>query len=257
MTPQEFLKKLGLNKKQIEIYLFLASNPESSVVEISKETKIPRSTIYLELDKLIDDGLVTSQKIQKTKRYKIIDPLNLKHKINDKQKEIRSLGSNINNFVEKIEKLGKENVSYHNIQIYKGQAGVKQLLWNTLNSKNKVVLGYSPGTLESVVDREFAENWRNEFMNRNMKNKIILNSSVKLDWSDIPGFLNNYVEARTLEDKKIRFDRLIFMYDNTLVVISKKDDPNQYGIEIEDELLVQSYIQLFEFIWEEVAKEVG
>jgi sugar-specific transcriptional regulator TrmB len=256
MTNKEFLQNLGLNSKQIDIYLYLASSPESSVVEIAKSIKRPRSSIYLELDRLISKGFVTSQKIGKTTKYKIIEPNSLKYKIKEEKEKLTSLTKNIDEFVKNIDHLKTPQASYNSIQVYKDQEGIKQLLWNMLSCKSGLVVGYSPGTLEDVTDRKFSEKWRAEFKRRNLHNKIILNASVSLNWSNVPEFLDKYVEARTLEDKKIKFDREMLMYDNTLVVISKKTDPDQYGIEIEDKLLVQSLFQLFDFIWNEVAKVV-
>ena len=40
------------------------------------------------------------------------------------------------------------------INLYKGQAGIKQLLWNIVLSKTPLVIGFSPGQLEFVTDRE-------------------------------------------------------------------------------------------------------
>lgn len=253
MTTGEFLKQLDLNDKQIDIYLDLAAYPDSTVVEISRRIKLPRSSIYLELDRLIQKGLALSLKVGKTMKFSIADPNNLKVKILDESDKLRYLINNVENFAEEVEKLRGVRTSTNSINVYKGQAGIKQQIWNVLKCKSGMLYGFSPGTLEDVTDRQFAEKWRGEFATRGLRNKIILNKAVPLNWSDIEGFLDKAVEAKTLEGKEINFDREIFMYDDTLSIVSLKTDPDQYGIEITDRLLVQSYKQLFELIWNELA----
>ena len=89
-----------------------------------------------------------------------------------------------------------------------------------------------------------------------MHNKIIFNKPVPLTWSDVPDFLEKNVEAKSLDQKKIKFDRMTLIYQDILTVCSLKTDKDQYGIEIKDQLLVQSYKQMFDFLWNHVAKKL-
>src|SRR3989338_159852 len=232
MTPIDYLTKLGLSKKQVKIYLDLATYPESTVVHIHKRIQLPRSSIYLELERLIDNGYVISKKVGKSTFYRISNPKILRLILEEKNEKLQFLTQNLDTFSERI----------------------KQLLWNIIISKADLVIGFSPGQLEHVTDRDFAEKWREEFRNLNMHNKIIFNKPAPLTWSDIPNFLEENVEAKTLDEKKIKFDRMILIYKDILTVCSLKTDSDQYGIEIRDDLLVKSYIQMFEFLWNHVAK---
>lgn len=256
MTQEQFLKQLGLTDQQIKIYLDLASNPESTVVQIHKRLYRPRSSIYLELERLIDRGFVISKKVGKTTFYKITNPDILKLTIEEEASKLHYLQKNLGEFSKSINDLKGNKETPKTVNIYKGQAGIKQLLWNILLSKAKLVIGFSPGQLEHVTDRNFAEKWREEFRRNNMHNRIIFNKPKPLIWSDVPHFLEKNVEAKTLDEKKIKFDRMILIYDDILSVCSLKTDSDQYGIEIRDELLVNSYKQIFDFLWTHVAKKL-
>lgn len=256
MTQMEFLKQLGLNDGQIKIYIDLASHPESTVVGIHKRIFSPRSTIYLELERLIDRGFVISKKVGKTTLYKITNPDILKLTIEEEAKKLDFLKVNLKEFSKSIVDLESNNEAPKTINIYKGRAGIKQMLWNIILSKTKLLTGFSPGQLEDVTDRDFAEKWREEFRNRKMHNRIIFNKPKPLVWSDIPHFLEKNVEAKTLDEKKIKFDRYTLIYDDILSICSLKTDSDQYGIEIRDKLLVQSYKQIFDFLWTHVAKKL-
>jgi sugar-specific transcriptional regulator TrmB len=256
MTIKKYLNELGLSENQQMIFISLASNPESTVVMIAKDTELPRSTIYLELDRLKSQGYVISKKVSKTTKFSITDPRNIKLLLNDEKGRIDTLFGNIDTFIEQIEKSAESSNSYSTINLYHKQEGIKQLLWNTLRMKEKHIFGYSPGKFEDIVDHKFGEQMRAEYKKLGITNRVILNESVSLDWSEVPNYLRDFTQARTLEEKKIRFEHEILMYDDTMIVISKKDNKDQYGIEITDPLLVGSHKQLFEFIWNEVAKEI-
>lgn len=256
MEIQEFLSQLGLTHKQIRIYTDLAQNPDSTVVQISRRTGLPRSSIYTELDQLIDKGYVHFKKVGKSTKFKITDPRNIKYELDEKSRLIAQLQANADQFVSQLLSGPATQKSHHSINVYEGQAGIKQILWNILSTKEKLVVGYSHSRLEQVVDHDFAERWREEFRRREIRNKMILNKPVKVNWSTVPDFLGtDWVQLKTLQQEKISFDREIFMYDDTLTIISPKTDPEQYGVEITDKFLVDSYRQIFNFLWEHVAQE--
>lgn len=256
VTSQDFLSKLGLSPKQVEVYLDLASHPESTIVELHKRLGVPRSSLYLETERLVDKGFVISKHVGKSTLYKITDPKILELTLASESSKLSYLTSNLNDFTDNILRLKTTKEPKKTINIYKGQAGIKQLLWNIITSKADLVIGYSPGQLEAVTDREFAERWRAEFRRRGKHNQIIFNEPKPLAWSNVPHFLSENVDVKTLDENKIKFDRLTLIYDDVFTVCSLKTDSDQYGIEIRDELLINSYKQIFDFIWNHVAKKL-
>jgi len=256
MELKKYLKKLDWKQSHIDIFLSLSQKEAQTVLELSRKLNIPRSSLYLNLDEMIKLSLVTIHKELRSTKYKAIPAKSIKYILQEKQQNLTSLFNGFDDFIDEIKSSKNSFKQKYEITLYKGQEGVKQILWNILTSNAKEVVGFSPGTLEDVVDRKFAEEWRLEFKSKNMYNKIIVNKSVPLDWTNVPDFLDKYVEVRTLEDKQIKFQHEVWFYDKTLIVISKKDEPNQYGVEITDSLLVSSYKQLFDLVWNEIAKKV-
>lgn len=256
MTTSEYLAKFGLSKKQIRIYLDVAAHPDTTVVGIHKRVGEARSSIYLELERLIGQGFVISKGIGKSTYYKITNPKALALNLEQESQKLQFLTQNLESFNREISGLPKIEEAPKTINIYKGQAGIKQLLWNIILSGAHEVIGFSPGQLEFVTDRDFAEKWREEFGFKNMLNRIIFNQPKPLNWSDVPGFLEHHVEARTLDEREIKFDRTTLIYNDVLTVCSLKTDPDQYGVEIKDKLLVSSHKQIFNFLWDHVAKKI-
>lgn len=256
MTPEEYLTTLGLSNKQVKIYLDLASHPESTIVSLNKRLSIPRSSLYLEAERLLDKGFVISKHVGKSTYYKVTDPKILQLTLEEESTKLDYLTGNLKDFADNILKLNTASEPKKMINIYKGQAGIKQLLWNIITSDAKLVIGYTPGQLEHVTDREFAEKWRAEFRARGKHNQIIFNQPKPRNWSGVPKFLEENVEAKTLDENKIKFDRLTLIYGDVFTVCSLKTDSDQYGIEVRDELLINSYKQIFTFLWDHVAEKL-
>ena len=69
---------LGLSEKEAEIYLTLLSMGSATIDGLSKETKIKRSTVYVQLKALVKKGLIGSRKEGKTVQFVAESPHNLK-----------------------------------------------------------------------------------------------------------------------------------------------------------------------------------
>ena len=173
------------------------------MVEVHNRIHEPRSSIYLELERLINIGYVISKKVGKSTHYKTTNPHSLQPTLEKESEKYKFLIDNLNDFSQNLNQLKTTKDSPQTINIYKGKAGIKQLLWNIIESDAKEVIGYSPGQLEDVTDRKFSERWREEFRRRQKKNKIIFNKPKSLTWSDVPKFLQENVKAKTLDENKI------------------------------------------------------
>ena len=66
---EKYLQEIGLNDKEAAIYLALLQVDNSSVIDISKKTKINRSTIYFVLEGLGKKGLVSEVQVDKKVHY--------------------------------------------------------------------------------------------------------------------------------------------------------------------------------------------
>lgn len=70
----EMLEDLGLEKREIKIYLALLQNNTRPALQLSKETRIDRTTIYDILERLIDKGIVSSIIKNNTKHFTALMP---------------------------------------------------------------------------------------------------------------------------------------------------------------------------------------
>jgi sugar-specific transcriptional regulator TrmB len=71
---EKYLQEIGLNEKESSIYLALLQVDNASVIEVSKQTKINRSTVYVVLESLMSKGLVSETQVGKKVHYQAEPP---------------------------------------------------------------------------------------------------------------------------------------------------------------------------------------
>src|SRR3989344_4817462 len=85
------LVEFGLTKNQALVYVTLLKNPNISVTQISKITKLDRSFSYSIIDSLIKKGLV-SYKVSKNRReFSAKDPAFLLEEIEEKKTKAQEI----------------------------------------------------------------------------------------------------------------------------------------------------------------------
>jgi predicted transcriptional regulator len=81
----EVLEDLGLSKNEVRVYLMLLEIGSATSWEVSKRIKIHRTNTYDALNRLIKKGLVSYISKGEKKYYEILDPLQLKNVLKEKE----------------------------------------------------------------------------------------------------------------------------------------------------------------------------
>src|SRR4051812_48391125 len=65
---------LGFSEKKATVFLALLQLGETNVIEIARNAKLKRTTVYNILPELVEEGLIAVTSIGKHKRYFVTDP---------------------------------------------------------------------------------------------------------------------------------------------------------------------------------------
>lgn len=122
------LESLGFERREIKIYLTLIQNNSLTVLQISKRTKIDRTTIYDILERLLDKGIVSSVIKNKTKHFSAIKPGELLVYFKEKFDSLGGIMKELNN----IASQKKEQI---NCELFYGNEGLKTVLKDLVESK--------------------------------------------------------------------------------------------------------------------------
>jgi sugar-specific transcriptional regulator TrmB len=125
--PTEIIKGLeafGLDQKEVSIYLSGLEAGRSTVLELSRRTKMPRSTLYPLLEKLVSRGVFRLVKEKKTSKYLAESPETLERMFHDREEAfIRAIPS--------LQALNETSFAGPGVTFYEGSDGFKRL-WKQL-----------------------------------------------------------------------------------------------------------------------------
>ena len=249
------LKKLGISEEESSIYLYLAENPQSTALRISKELRIGRTKVYRILDTLYKKGLTDQQVgyrgfVFATQPFENLDKLVL-----EKEMELNELKSSIPTLKKELDLLNNRysRSKDHKVIYYEGAEGIKQVTWNSTKTKELVLYGI--GSMNSLpgVGRAFAEKVRQEMLNKKAHTRELTNQKTNKGFSKLSEYVKDYFEQRCIDPKilKIEVETLIY---NDVVALYHVDEKDPFCVEIHNPKLAQQQKQLFNYVWETVRK---
>lgn len=246
---KEPLTKLGLSQRQADIYLVLLKKGILTPLEISKYTEINRTTVYRIIEKLKSKGLVEEIVDERGKKFKAADPEKLNYIIAQKQAELGKIKSLLPDLINNLNAVEKDIHSKARFVYFKGQDGLKQLLWNTLKAAGKTkVLGYGYMDWNQAVGKKFAEELREEYVNRKIKTWEILNKKPCRDFTDNQEYLDKWYQNRLIPKSTLEINHDTYIY-NDVFAFAHFYQEEFFGVEIHSREIAKTQKQIFNILW--------
>lgn len=246
------LQEFGLTEVATKIYLLLLSGQPQTVLELASELKVPRTSIYDNVQKLQDTGLV--ERIVTYKSQKIsAKPIEYLQTAIDVQKA--KLDRLVTDLDEIKVTLARKPVNIPETQVryYKGAEGIRQVMWNVLRA-DKQTVGYSEFGRMEVVGREYIEMWADEFGKRGLVDRAIANPT-----PEVKKYIREVVLGgvkHQLDIEHIRFfpqKQLYITGDTTIYndiyAICYWRQGEVVGVELENPEFVRTQKTMFELLW--------
>lgn len=233
------LETIGLKKGEICVYLDLVMAGGSSVMDISKRTKIHRSNTYDLLEKLKEKGIVDEAIINEKKFYYPIEPEDLLDYHKQKEKELEKV-------IPLINKIKTIPLSERKISLSEGLNSFKNILNHLLDLKQPLYIYNLPKESAEIL-RGFFE----EFNRRRIKRKILLQIIFESKATSLIKKINKidltYARYLPIENKKTT---TIICGDKTIIAIWETPITT---IIITNDLIAKSHKEIFNKMWEEAA----
>lgn len=129
---EETLKKLGLNDKEIKIYLEGLKLGYAKAIEIAKATNIERRTCYEILNRLKEKNYFSSIIKNGVQHFKAIDPKKLLENLKETQREYEMILPKL----EELSNLPQEEIK---IDILAGKEGLRTIFKDILREKKELL----------------------------------------------------------------------------------------------------------------------
>lgn len=243
----QLLKNIDLTTTQIKIYLSVLRNGLSTVLDISKDTKINRSQIYFDTSILIERGILELAAKRKRK-FLAVQPNKIGKIIEEKNQKLKELQGVLGEATDFYGLVNKKDDNQFEIKIYEGYAQVKKAFDFELEDAK----GSEVYSLVGDVDYQhdfFSETywlkWNLEFTKSGGKGRMIINKN-DFNYSKIKENKHRLsILGRGIENFNLKSNFDVWK-DNVLIVSISK---NPKAVLIKNQILAEGYKDLFEKLW--------
>jgi len=175
---KKFLQDIGLNEKEVIIYLELLRVDKSSVLDLAKKTGILRTSIYSIIDSLKEKGLVIETEVGKKINFQAEPPERIAAFIESQRLKVEEQSQLANEFIPQLKSLSRETGEKPIVKVYEGREGIvkaneESFGYGKPNQGETAYFIYPYDLVESLFSSQEIKKFSNQRLNRHIKSKAI------------------------------------------------------------------------------------
>jgi sugar-specific transcriptional regulator TrmB len=246
---EEILTKFGLIPNEAKVYESLLQLGEAKVQEISLKANIHRRTVYDELKKLIEKGLVNESIVKGEKRFVATNPQRLIEILKEKESMIKNVLPQMQGLYKSLEK--KEEARF-----FKGIEGFKLYLQAILDEgKDVYFIGAKAFWLDPRL-KHYLRHFDKERKKRKIKFYHIFDHEIKKEKKEILKLVGK--PYKFLPPKYSSQTAIDIFGDYVVTFVGVEvgklhDEPLQFMLKSKE--LAEGYKKYFQFMWDHLPNE--
>lgn len=242
---RKVIAQVGLTIKHAVVYEKLLAGRAITPLQLARETRLNRSSLYRYLEELREKGLVELVLGDKTSKYSA-RPEGLSQYLSREETRIDGLKTAIPSLVAEMEKVKQTKVS--EVRYFQGVSGLKQMLWNVVASgKDYVGLGYEDWN--TSVGKNYAEKLRAKNMETRAKSREISNHpDDDFRYTELGSKYKAIYEHRTIAASILEIKHDTYIYGDVFAYYYHYQG-EYFGVEIHNTEIARTERQMFEILW--------
>lgn len=244
----EHLIRFGIPEKEARVYIALLELGPSSVSEVAKRAKVPRTNTYHLLNALVAKGLVSFHEKTSKMVFSAEDPHRIVQMLKNKSEEYNRFHKEANELMPEFRSIYNKQDGKLRMRFFEGVEGVISAYEDTLTAQEEI-LGYA----SVEYQHNFFPGYFPSYYTRRTKAGI----SVRCFLADTP----ETRRIKTLDKAHLRKTYLIpqrfaispeiNIYDNKVAIMSLKE---KFGAIIESKEVADAFRNVFELALERAAQ---
>ncbi len=243
--------EFGLSEKEARAYLALLELEIAGVQEIAKASGINRSSAYVTLESLKNDGLVSVSDDKNVRQYVATPPEAILRSAEDKAHKQAEILKKIEKVIPEMKALFKGTRRKPIVKVFEGKEGLISAFEDVLTSREKLMRVYSsPGNLGGIIG-----SYLPEFIQKRFKLKIRMHGIHPAD--DIHTRLmqehpNKFDSYALVPNSKEKFPADLAIYDEKIGYMSA--DSGGTAIIIESKEMSSVMKNIFDLAFAEASR---
>lgn len=241
----QIIKQVGLESKHALIYELLVKRQASTPLELSRETKLNRSSLYRYLEELRGRGLVELVLQDKSSKYRA-SLAGFDQYLAEQESRVEELKKTIPTLL--LELKNREGNKNSEVRYFQGREGLKQMLWNVVASgKPYAGLGYE--NWNTSVGKTYADKLRVKNMETGAKSREITNDLEDgFEYTELGDKYQRIYEHRVIEPKILEIKHDTYIYGEVFAYYYHYQG-EYFGVEIHNQEITRTERQMFEILW--------
>lgn len=240
------LRSLGLNEKEIILYLMLLQLGTAPASLLGDKTGISRSTAQYTCQQLTKKGLISMATKANTFLYTAEPPEKLLYLLHTEQEELERKETRVNRIIGTLKAMINPDISLPKVQFYEGKKGIIQLYEKILELQSPIDSFEDKGEMTHYIS-EYVPQFIKKRKKLKILNRVICPDKNEINIDD----QKELREVRVLPTEKYPFscdikickDQVsIFSFENTTAV----------GIAIHHKEIAKNFRLLFQALWEQL-----
>lgn len=249
------LRKLGLNSKEVKIYLTLVQSGPATVQNISKATSIPRSTVYQRIENLKREGLINFEYQMSSKKVKAVHPKKLKQKVESRVEQSKKLQDDFQSIFPNLVDMYQPEKTDAKVMYFEGVEGLKRMILNyDMEARDSVLYGFATMKMTKVLGSDFIKNkYHKKFYKKGYEDHYVMDDS-----KESRKFFKTVKDTKLYRKKRIfirKISKEIFspkvsvqIYDDKYSLSLMKEG-KPFGVIVQNQEIHDHQMEMFNIIW--------
>lgn len=239
------LQDVGLSEKEARVYLASLELGQATADRLAKYAKVNRSTTYVQLESLMNQGLVSTFDEGKKTYFAPESPELLKRLLARQKDEVsareRDLTQILPVLLRQYEGAGERPV----VHFFPGKEGITSVREEVLKTKDKkTYIIFSVGLLSKIYSQDILDEYSDRRKELNIHSKGIYIHEAYFEIAD----LDELTERRFMPPDKLPLTIDITVFDDKTAIYSLKG--NLFAMLIESKQIAASMKMIFDFLWQ-------
>lgn len=246
---EQTLRSIGLDSREVTIYLKLLETGSTKAVELAKELSMPKTNVIETLYSLEKRGIVSKTREKNAFIFHPEDPEILLLNVDKKVEELQASKEELKKALPLI-KAKKEKNSAPTVKYFEGKEGLLQLYEDTLKSKTEI---YAYGSSEDEM--QCLSGYFPEYWNKRKKANIPLIGlmpDTEFNKKHSSNTDKEHIRTTYLYPQEYRTPLEIDVYDNKVVLMSFKE---MFGVMIESNIIADAMRNILKLAKDGIVKK--
>jgi len=249
MAALKELIQLGLSENEARTYLAALELGPSTAQQIALKAQVNRPTTYVQIDNLMELGLMSSY-TQNKKTYFIAEhPEHLAEILKHREQEIAGQKKFLKEIMPELRELFVTTQERPKVRFYEGKEGILAMAKDIFNTNKKEILSITPVDLgQQVFSKEELREFQNIRNRRKIKVKSLYTKSEKTPHTPP----SSTVEGRYIPPDKFPISAGVDIYDNKIAAYALRG--KLVGVIVESNEISDTFRSIFQLAWESSQK---